>query len=126
MVREMGAKKVYFASCAAPLRNPCVYGVDMPTRAEFVANKLTVEETAKALGADGLFYQELEDLFDAVQEGNPEIKKFCMACFDGKYPTADVTEEVLREAEASRSCAYLEIRKDYADPGEVQSQIPLI
>lgn len=126
MVREMGAKKVYFASCAAPLRHPCVYGVDMPSRKEFVANSLTVEETAKALGADGLFYQELDDLADAVREGNPQIERFCMACFDGKYPTPDVTEEVLQNAEESRSGVYKEIRKDHESGETTQAQIPLI
>lgn len=126
MVREMGAKKVYFASCAAPLRHPCVYGVDMPSRKEFVANSLTVEETAKALGADGLFYQDLDDLADAVREGNPQIERFCMACFDGKYPTPDVTEEVLRNAEESRSGVYKEIRKDHESGETTQAQIPLI
>ncbi|MFA6023619.1 MAG: amidophosphoribosyltransferase [Candidatus Gracilibacteria bacterium] len=126
MVREMGAKKVYFASCAAPLRHPCVYGIDMPSRKEFVANNLTVEETARSLGADGLFYQELEDLAEAVREGNPTIDRFCMACFDGKYPTPDVTEEVLRAAEESRSGVYKEIRKDLQDPEEQENQIPLI
>lgn len=126
MVREMGAKKVYFASCAAPLRHPCVYGIDMPSRKEFVANSLTVEETAKALGADGLFYQELDDLAEAVREGNPQIERFCMACFDGKYPTPDVTEEVLRNAEESRSGVYKEIRKDHENDEITQAQIPLI
>jgi amidophosphoribosyltransferase len=103
MVREMGAKKVYFASCAPALHHPCVYGIDMPSRKEFVANELTTEETAKQIGADALFYQKIEDLVDAVSEGNPHVNKFCMACFDGNYPTADVTEEVLRAAEDARS-----------------------
>lgn len=119
MVREVGAKKVYFASCAAPLRHPCVYGIDMPSRSELVANLLTVEETAKAIGADGLFYQELKDLSDAVREGNPNIKRFCMACFDGKYPTADVNAEVLKFAEESRGI--------YANqPVEQELKVPLI
>ena len=77
----------------------------MPSRQEFVANTLTVEETARKIGADALFYQELDDLAEAVREGNPKIKRFCMACFDGKYVTADVTEEVLRAAEESRGLA---------------------
>jgi amidophosphoribosyltransferase len=105
MVRDMGAKKVYFASCAPPLRHPCVYGIDMPSRKEFVANQLSAEETAKSIGADGLFYQSLEDLKESVSEGNPHINKFCMACFDGDYPTDDVTEEVLRRAESNRNSA---------------------
>jgi len=103
MVREMGAKKVYFASCAPPLRHPCVYGIDMPSRKEFVANQLSTEETAKQIGADALFYQELDDLLETVAEGSPALEDCCMACFDGNYPTADVTEEVLRAAESSRS-----------------------
>ncbi len=116
MVREMGAKKVYFASCAAPLHHPCVYGVDMPSRKEFIANELTEEEIARAIGADQVIYQDLDDLLEAVREGNPKIQKFCMACFDGKYPTPDVTEEVLRAAEESRSCAQV----------EMENQVPLI
>lgn len=103
MVREMGAEKVYFASAAPPLHHPCVYGIDMPSRKEFVANELSVEETAKQIGADALFYQDLDDLIEAVSEGNPHVNTFCTACFDGKYPTSDVTEEILREAENSRS-----------------------
>lgn len=117
MVREMGATKVYFASCAPPLRHPCVYGIDMPSRKEFVANQLRTEETARQIGADALFYQELDDLLEAVSEGSPHVNEFCMACFDGKYPTADVNEEVLRAAEASRSSAQI--------PTEDQ-QVPLL
>jgi amidophosphoribosyltransferase len=116
MVRDMGAEKVYFASCAAPLHNPCVYGVDMPSRKEFIANELTADEVARAIGADAVFYQDLEDLKESVREGNPDIKDFCMACFDGKYPTPDVTDEVLRAAEESRQCAQL----------EVENQVPLL
>ena len=103
MVRQAGAKKVYFASMAPPLRHPCVYGVDMPSRKEFVANGLTEPEIAKAISADGVFYQDLKDLIEAVRRGNQRIKNFCGACFSGKYPTEDVTEEVLARAEASRS-----------------------
>lgn len=116
MVRDMGAKKVYFASCAAPLHHPCVYGVDMPSRKEFIANELTEDEIAKAMGADAVFYQDLEDLHEAVREGNPSIERFCMACFDGKYPTPDVTVEVLRAAEESRQCAQM----------EMETQVPLL
>ncbi|MEK7145739.1 MAG: amidophosphoribosyltransferase, partial [Patescibacteria group bacterium] len=121
MVREAGAKKVYFASFAPPLHHPCVYGIDMPSRQEFVANELTVEETAKKIGADALFYQDIDDLYDACREGNPAIKQFCMACFDGNYVTGDVTEEVLNRAEETRALAHHE----KADEPSVK-QIPLI
>ncbi len=125
MVRDMGANKVYFASAAAPLHHPCVYGVDMPSRKEFIANELTQEQIAKAIGADAVFYQDLEDLLEAVREGNPNITEFCMACFDGKYPTPDVTEEVLRAAEDSRSYACIRAQSTGLAP-EMENQMPLI
>lgn len=102
MVREAGAKKVYFASSCPPLRHPCVYGVDMPSRKEFIAHNLNIPEIAKAIGADAVFYQDLKDLETAVGVGNPRIKNFCTACLSGKYPTPDITEEVLGRAEISR------------------------
>lgn len=102
MVRAAGAKKVYFASSAPPLRHPCVYGVDMPSRKDFVAHNLSEDEVSKAIGADGVFYQDLKDLVASVKMGNPKITGFCHACFSGKYPTADVTEEVLKSVEDSR------------------------
>lgn len=108
MVRDLGAEKVYFASCAPPLHHPCVYGVDMPSRGDFIANKLSEDEIAKQIGVDGIFYQDLEDLHAAVSEGNPDFDSFCTACFDGNYPTADVSEDVLNRAEESR--AYAKIR----------------
>ena len=84
MVREAGAKKVYFASCAPALRYPCVYGVDMPTRREFVATDLTTEEVAKAIGADMIFYQKMEDFEACITEGNPQIKRCCKDSFSPK------------------------------------------
>jgi amidophosphoribosyltransferase len=103
MVRDAGAKKVYFASTAPPLINPCLYGVDMPSRKEFVANGLTEEEIAKFIGADAVFYQDPEDLLAAGKEGNPKIKNFCYACMGGRYPTGDITEDVLQKADLARS-----------------------
>ncbi len=105
MVRDAGASKVYFASAAPQLISPCVYGVDMPSKHEFVANDLSVEEVAKVIGADALFYQDLEDLVDAAKEGNPKITNFCYACMSGKYPTPEVTQELLDKAEATRGSA---------------------
>lgn len=102
MVRDAGAKKVYFASCAPPLVSPCVYGVDMPSKKEFVANGLSTEEIAKEIGADMLFYQDIDDLIDSAQEGNPKVTKFCYACMSGKYPTKEVTKALLDKAEATR------------------------
>lgn len=102
MMRSAGAKKVYFASSAPPLRSPCYYGIDLPTREEFIANQLSEEEIREKLGADALFYQDIEDLKKAVRAGNPRIKKHCMACMDEQYPTKDITPKVITEWEEQR------------------------
>jgi len=102
LLKEAGAKKVYFAVAAPPIKFPCVYGIDMPTRQELIAhNKETIEDIRKEIGADFLIYQELDDLIDAVQEGNPEVKNYCTACFSGKYPT-DISQEELLKLEEDR------------------------
>ncbi|SLN34556.1 Amidophosphoribosyltransferase [Falsiruegeria litorea R37] len=87
MCREAGAKKVYIASASPPVIFPNVYGIDMPTKHELIANGLSIEEIREELGADALFYQNLDDLIWAAQEGNPEIKQFDCSCFDGNYIT---------------------------------------
>ncbi len=105
LVRECGAKRVYFASYSPPLRFPCVYGIDMQTRTEFVARNANLEEIAQKIGADKVIYQKLDCLKKAVQMGNPKLKHFCGACFDGQYPTGDVTAEVLQRIEKERQLA---------------------
>ncbi len=103
MLREVGAKKVYLASTAPPLRFPCLYGIDMPSKLDFIANGLEIEEIRKFIGADALIYQDIEAAEMAAKEGNKAIKGFCMACFNGKYPTKDVTEKLLAENEKMRA-----------------------
>lgn len=102
MVRECGAKKVYFASYSPPLRFPCVYGIDMQTTREFVARDADTEEVARKIGVDKVIYQSLDSLKKAVRLGNPKLTEFCGACFDGAYPTGDVTPELLEGIEAER------------------------
>ncbi len=102
MARAAGAKNVYFASVSPPLRFPCVYGIDMSTKNEFVAKDRTEDEISTAIGADGVVYQPLENLIAAVREGNPKITDTCSACFSGVYPTGDVTEERLSAIERER------------------------
>ncbi|HEX5010617.1 MAG TPA: amidophosphoribosyltransferase [Planctomycetota bacterium] len=102
LARRAGARKVYFASVSPPLRHPCIYGIDMSTKNEFVAKDRTPEEIAREIGADGVVYQTLENLIHAVRDGNPEIQSTCSACFSGIYPTGDVTEEQLARIEAER------------------------
>jgi amidophosphoribosyltransferase len=102
LVRECGAKKVYFAAYSPPLRHPCVYGIDMQTKTEFIARNATVAQIAKKLRADKVIYQSLEDLEKAVGLGNKELHNFCGACFSGVYPTGDVTPELLEDIESAR------------------------
>jgi len=102
MVRECGAKRVFFGSYSPPLRFPCVYGIDMQTNQEFIAANATTEEVAKKIGADKVIYQSLESLKKAVHMGNSELNAFCGACFDGKYPTGDITSGILDAIEDER------------------------
>ena len=103
MAREAGANKVYFASAAPPVRFPNVYGIDMPSVHELIASGRTDAEICKEIGADGLIYQDLEDLTEAAHEGNVNIKQFDASCFDGKYVTGDVHPEYLERIEQQRN-----------------------
>src|SRR6187455_1601370 len=103
MARESGAKKVFFASAAPPVRYPNVYGIDMPTRGELIATGRTEDEIAKEIGADYLVFQELDALIKDVSRLNPAIANFETSCFDGHYITGDVTPEYLAILEAQRS-----------------------
>ncbi len=102
MAREAGARKVFFASAAPPVRFPNVYGIDMPTRAELLATGRTNEQICREIGADALIYQDLEALEIAVRGENTEIKNFDSSCFDGQYITGDVTPEYLDRLEHRR------------------------
>jgi amidophosphoribosyltransferase len=102
MARESGAKKVFFASAAPPVRYPNVYGIDMPTRRELLATGRTDDEIAAAIGADAVIYQDLDALIRAVGSLNPSIKRFDCSCFDGVYVTGDVSQEYLDGIEVGR------------------------
>ncbi len=105
MAREAGAKKVYMASAAPPVKFPNVYGIDMPASNEFVAYEKTDKEISDFIGADKLFYQNLDDLIMSVREDGSPIQKFDASCFDGKYVTEDVTQDYLKELDTVRNDA---------------------
>ena len=105
MARDAGAKKVYFASAAPPVRFPNVYGIDMPTASELVANGLSEAEIEEALGADRLVFQDLQDLMDSVREGNAKLEHFDCSVFNGEYVTKDVSRDYLDQLELFRSDA---------------------
>ena len=95
LARDAGARKVYFASAAPPVRYPNVYGIDMPAATELIANGREVDEIAKLIGADKLIYQDLHGLIRSVRHDNSSIEEFDASCFSGQYVTGDVTAEYL-------------------------------
>ena len=103
MAREMGAKKVYFASAAPAVRFPNVYGIDMPSVDELVAHGRTDAEVGDMIGADRMIYQDLEDLIRSTQGGGSDIASFDCSVFDGNYVTGDIDEAYLAGLEALRN-----------------------
>jgi len=103
MAREMGAKKVYFASAAPAVRFPNVYGIDMPSVDELVAHGRTDAEVGDMIGADRMIYQDLEDLIRSTQGGGSDIASFDCSVFDGNYVTGDIDDVYLAGLEALRN-----------------------
>ncbi|MGB1109848.1 MAG: amidophosphoribosyltransferase [Gammaproteobacteria bacterium] len=103
MAREAGARNVYFASAAPAVRYPNVYGIDMPAATELIAHGRTDQEVAEEIGADRLFFQDLEDLIECVQRGNRKISSFDASVFNGQYVTGSVSNQYLRQLELVRS-----------------------
>lgn len=105
MAREAGANKVFFASAAPPVRYPNVYGIDMPTHSELIAHQRDDEAIRQAIGADALIYQSIEAMKQAARDAGVRANDFEASCFDGCYPTGDVTSESLQRMEAERQAA---------------------
>lgn len=117
MAREAGALRVYMASAAPPVKYPNVYGIDMPTTAELIASSKGVDETqeqiearvARAIGADHVIYQRLEDLtelvvHEAAESGVHELQQLDCSCFNGEYVTAAaVSTDYLTQLAATRT-----------------------
>ncbi|MDP3086092.1 MAG: phosphoribosyltransferase family protein, partial [Rubrivivax sp.] len=91
MAREAGARRVYMASAAPPVRFPNVYGIDMPTPEELIAHGRTVEEIREYIGADALIYQDVDAMKRVVAKLNPKLDGLEASCFDGQYITGDVS-----------------------------------
>jgi amidophosphoribosyltransferase len=106
MARDAGAKKVYLASAAPPVRFPNVYGIDMPTSSELVAHGRSVDEIRQIIGCDALIYQDVEGMKRAVQKASsasgPRLDGFDASCFDGVYVTGDVSAEDIERLNAGR------------------------
>jgi amidophosphoribosyltransferase len=91
MARDAGARKVYMASAAPPVRYPNVYGIDMPTKDELIAHNRSIEEIRQFIGADALVYQDVAAMKRVVAQLNPKLDGFEASCFDGHYITGDVS-----------------------------------
>jgi len=102
MAREAGARRVYMASAAPPVRFPNVYGIDMPTKEELIAHGRSIEEIRAFIGADALIYQDIDAARRAVGSLNPRLAGFEASCFDGIYITGDVTAEDFASMELQR------------------------
>ncbi|HEY9096671.1 MAG TPA: amidophosphoribosyltransferase [Hydrogenophaga sp.] len=97
MARDAGARKVYLASAAPPVRYPNVYGIDMPTPQELIAHGRTLEEVRESIGCDALIYQDVDAMKSVVGALNPKLAGFDASCFDGVYVTGDITaDDILR------------------------------
>lgn len=102
MAREAGAKKVYFASASPPVRYQNIYGIDMPAASELIAHGKNVDEVCKEIGADKLFYQDVDDLLWSVSKGNKKLKHFETSVFTGEYITG-IGDDYLRSLEVVRN-----------------------
>ena len=103
MVRDFGAKRVYFISACPPVKFPCYYGVDMPTRAELTAANQSIEEIRDFMKVDILMYQDIDDLKEAVtRKGDHNIDRPCMACLDGWYVNGEINDKKMDEMESQR------------------------
>ena len=112
MAREAGARRVYMASAAPPVRFPNVYGIDMPTREELIAHGRSIEEIRAFIGADALIYQDIDAARRAVGSLNPRLAGFEASCFDGVYVTGDVTAEDFASMELQRRLQFDEDEDD--------------
>ncbi len=102
MARDAGARKVYMASAAPPVRYPNVYGIDMPTSSELVAHNRTVDEIREIIGCDALIYQDVDAMKKAIGSLNKNLAGFDASCFDGVYVTGDITDADIARLGASR------------------------
>ncbi|MDJ0975933.1 MAG: amidophosphoribosyltransferase [Planctomycetota bacterium] len=112
LVRKAGATHVYVGVSSPKIKHPCVYGIDMQTRNEFIAKtQRSDKKIAETIGADAIVYMSVDQMTEAVRGPTERVMHFCKACMDGKYPTGDVTPKVLRTLESERNRASREATK---------------
>lgn len=106
MVKEVGAKEIYFVSTCPPIRFPCFYGIDIPSSDELIAANQSLDEIKAYLGVDLLLYQSQDDLIEAVtRRGEHHMSRPCMACMDGRYIAGEMDEAKIKQREQEREKA---------------------
>ena len=86
IIRRAGAKEVHFRVSSPPVKFPCYFGIDTPSRAELISSAHDVEQIRKEIGADSLAFISVEGMFEALRSCNPEQYGYCKGCFTGEYP----------------------------------------
>ena len=81
-LRKVGAKEIHMRISCPPIRHPCFYGIDFPSKKELIASNKTVKEIAEFIKVDSLEYLSLEGMLKVMRNS----KDFCHACFSGQYP----------------------------------------
>ena len=121
MARDAGAKNVFFASAAPPVKFPNVYGIDMPSRSELIAAGHDVEAVRKIIGADRLIFQDLDDLIEAVKDKHSPVTQFDCSVFDGNYIAGDIDEAYLDELQRKRN----DLSKQTNNSAQVITDMPV-
>jgi len=93
-LRDAGAKEVHIRVSSPPIRFPCFYGMDFPTKDELIASKKEIEEIRDYLGVDSLKYLSIEKMLSAMPHDNGQ--DYCTACFSGEYPL-EIEEDQIKE-----------------------------
>ncbi len=78
IIRENGVKEIHLRIASPPIVSPCLYGIDMPTKEELIANRMNLEELRKFLDVDSIRYLPIKHLKDVVYENK---ENFCYECF---------------------------------------------
>lgn len=116
MARESGAEKVYIASAAPEVRYPNVYGIDMPAANELIANNRNADEICQLIGADGLIFQDLDDLIEAcIDEKHSDVREFDASVFNGEYIAGNIDDFYLGKLEQKRSDSQKVAEKERAN-----------
>ena len=88
ILRKAGAKEVHFRVSSPPVKFPCYFGIDTPSRAELISSAHDVEAIRKEIGADSLAFLSMDGMLEALRSCNPEQYGYCKGCFTGEYPVA--------------------------------------